>query len=120
WFMRQLTWVLLGLPVAFLATRMPHRLLRLLAWPALLLSVVLLALTQTSMGVEVNGNKNWLAIGGPIVIQPAEIVKLAIILWCSNVYARKEKLLGQWKHTLIPVAPVCALIVGLVLKGGDL
>ena len=120
WFMRQLTWVLLGLPVAFLATRMPHRLLRGLAWPSLLVAAVLLALTQTSMGVEVNGNKNWLAIGGPIVIQPAEIAKLAIILWCSDVYARKEKLLGQWKHTLVPVAPVCALIVGLVLKGGDL
>ena len=28
WFFRQLTWVLLALPVAFLATRLPHRVLR--------------------------------------------------------------------------------------------
>ncbi|NUR06726.1 MAG: putative lipid II flippase FtsW [Nocardioidaceae bacterium] len=119
WFLRQLTWVLLALPVAFLATRLPHRVLRRLAWPALLGSVVLLALTQGPMGVQVNGNKNWLSLG-PIVIQPAEIAKLAIILWCADVYARKEKLLDQWKHTLVPVAPVCAVIIGLVLKGGDL
>jgi cell division protein FtsW len=71
------------------------------------------------LGVSVNGNKNWLALG-PIVVQPAEIAKLAMILWCSDVYARKEKLLGDWRHTLIPVAPVSILIIGLVLVGGDL
>ena len=119
WFLRQLTWVLIALPVAFVATRMPHRLLRALAWPALIVAVVLLALTQSSLGVKVNGNQNWLGLG-PVVIQPAEIAKLAVILWCADVYARKEKLLGDWRHTLIPVAPVSILVVGLVLVGGDL
>jgi cell division protein FtsW len=119
WFMRQLTWVLLALPVAFLASRLPHRVLRRFAWPALLVAVVLLVLTQTSLGITVNGNKNWLRLG-PLVVQPAEIGKLAVILWCSHIYARKEKLLGDWRHTLVPVAPMMALFVGLVLTGGDL
>jgi cell division protein FtsW len=119
WFLRQLTWVLLALPVAFLATRLPHRVLRSFAWPALLLAVVLLALTQGPMGVQVNGNKNWLAIG-PVVMQPAEVAKIAVILWCSHIYARKERLLDDWRHTLVPVAPVMGVIVGLVLLGGDL
>jgi hypothetical protein len=57
WFFRQLTWVFLALPVAFVATRLPHKALRAFAWPALLLAVVLLALTQTGLGVEVNGNR---------------------------------------------------------------
>ena len=119
YFLRQLTWVLLALPVAFAATRVPHRLLRWLAWPGLLGSTALLALTQTSLGVTVNGNQNWLALG-PLVIQPAEVAKLAIIVWCADVYARKEHLLHDWRHTLFPVAPVMALVVGLVLLGGDL
>ncbi|MEP7090272.1 MAG: putative lipid II flippase FtsW [Nocardioidaceae bacterium] len=119
WFLRQLTWVVLGLPVAFLATRMPHKVLRAFSWPALLIAVVLLTLTQTRLGVTVNGNRNWLALG-PVVVQPAEVAKLAVILWCSDVYARKERLLGDWRHTLVPVAPVSGLIVGLVLVGGDL
>src|SRR3954452_22307450 len=119
WFFRQLTWVLLALPVAFLATRLPHRVLRRVAWPALLLAVVLLALTQGPLGVKVNGNRNWLALG-PVVIQPAEVAKIAVILWCSHLYARKEKLLEDWKHTLIPVAPVMGVVIGLVLLGGDL
>jgi cell division protein FtsW len=119
WFLRQLTWVVLALPVAFLATRMPHRVLRWFAWPGLVVAVALLALTQTSMGVAVNGNQNWLQLG-PLRIQPSEIAKLAMILWCSQVYARKERLLDDWRHTLVPVLPVSVLIVGMVVLGGDL
>jgi cell division protein FtsW len=118
-FLKQLTWVVLALPFVLVATRLPHRVLRMLAWPALLVSVVLLALTQTSMGVTVNGNKNWLALG-PIQIQPAELAKLAVVLWCSHVYATKERLLGDWRHTLIPVVPLMALVIGLVVLGHDL
>jgi cell division protein FtsW len=118
-FLRQLTWVVLAVPFVFLAIRLPHRALRLAAWPALLVSVVLLALTQTSLGVTVNGNKNWLALG-PIQIQPAELAKLAVIVWCAHIYAKKERLLGDWRHTLIPVVPLMALVIGLVVLGHDL
>jgi cell division protein FtsW len=118
-FLKQLTWVVLAVPFVLVAVRLPHRVLRLLAWPALLVSVVLLALTQTSMGVTVNGNKNWLALG-PIQIQPAELAKLAVILWCSHIYAKKERLLGDWRHTLIPVVPLMGLVIGLVVLGHDL
>jgi cell division protein FtsW len=118
-FLRQLTWVVLAVPFVAVAVRLPHRALRLLAWPALLVSVALLALTQTSMGVTVNGNKNWLALG-PVQIQPAELAKLAVILWCSHIYATKERLLGDWRHTLVPVVPLMALVIGLVVLGHDL
>ena len=113
-FLKQLTWVLIGLPAAWLASRMNRRLLRLLAWPAVLVAVVLLALTQTSLGFEVNGNRNWLALG-PLTVQPSEIAKLSIILWAADVYAKKEKLLGNPWHALLPVAPVVAMIALLVV-----
>jgi len=118
-FLKQLTWVLLGLPIAFVASRLPHRFLRLLAWPAVIGSAVLIYLTRTSLGFEVNGNRNWLAIG-PLTLQPSEVAKLAIILWAADLYARKEKLLGDWKHTLVPMVPVTGLVTALVVKQGDL
>jgi cell division protein FtsW len=118
-FLKQLTWVVLAVPFVLVAVRMPHRVLRLFAWPALLVSVVLLALTQTSMGVTVNGNRNWLALG-PVQIQPAELAKLAVIVWCAHIYARKERLLGDWRHTLVPVVPVMAVVTALVVVGHDL
>jgi cell division protein FtsW len=118
-FLKQLTWVLLALPVAFLASRLPHRFLRLMAWPALIAATVLIYLTSTSLGFKVNGNRNWLAIG-PLTMQPSELAKLAIILWSADLYARKEKLLGDWKHTLIPMVPVTGLVTALVVRQGDL
>jgi len=118
-FLKQLTWVIVAIPFVLIAVRLPHRVLRMLAWPALIVSVVLLALTQGSMGVTVNGNKNWLALG-PVQIQPAELAKLSVILWCAHIYAMKERLLGDWRHTLIPVVPVMALVIGLVVVGHDL
>ena len=118
-FFRQLTWVLLALPAALLASRLPRRVVRAFAWPGLLASAALITLTQVGLGKEVNGNTNWLAIG-PLTLQPSEIAKLAIILWCADLYARKEKLLDDWRHTLVPVVPVTGLITLLVIKGGDL
>jgi len=118
-FLRQLTWVLMALPIAFAATRVPHRLLRWLAWPGLFVSAVLIYLTSTSLGFSVNGNRNWLALG-PLTMQPSELAKLAIILWCADLYARKDKLLDNWVHTLVPMVPVTGLVTGLVVMQGDL
>ncbi|MCZ4500537.1 MAG: ftsW [Marmoricola sp.] len=119
WAIKQVMWVVIALPCAWIATRLPLRLLRFAAWPALGLAVLLLALTQTSLGVEVNGNQNWLGLG-PVQIQPSEVAKFALILWCADVYARKDSLLGSWRHLAIPVMPVAGLITALVLLGGDL
>jgi cell division protein FtsW len=116
---RQLIWVIVGIPCAFLASRMPHAVLRRLAWVGLLVSIVLLALTQTALGVTVNGNKNWLGIG-PFQVQPAEIAKLAIVLWAAHVYARKDKRLGSLHEVLMPVVPGLLAVIGLVVFGKDL
>jgi cell division protein FtsW len=118
-FTKQLVWVGLALPTAYLASKLPHRLLRLLAWPGLLAATALLALTLTGLGKEVNGNTNWLQLG-PLTLQPSEFAKLAIIVWCADLYARKERLLTDWKHALVPVVPVTVAITLLVIQGGDL
>ena len=118
-FLKQLTWVLIGIPAAWLASRMNRRVLRLLAWPSVIAAVGLLLLTQTSLGFAVNGNRNWLALG-PLTVQPSEIAKLSIILWSADIYAKKEKLLGRPWHALIPVAPVVAMISLLVIFQRDL
>ncbi|WP_235534659.1 putative lipid II flippase FtsW [Nocardioides sp. Soil777] len=115
---RQLMWVLLGLPCAFIASRMSHAWIRRLAWPAYLLSLGLLLLTAF-LGVERNGNQNWLAVG-PLAIQPSEVAKLGLVLWAANIYARKERRLGRVHEIMIPVVPGMLLATGLVILGRDL
>ena len=102
---RQLMWVAIGIPCAWIASRLPHSFLRRFAWLAWCVAIVLLALVRVpGLGREVNGNTNWLGVG-PIVIQPAEIAKLAIVLWAAHVYARKEKRLGSLHEVFMPVVP---------------
>ncbi|RJS47663.1 putative lipid II flippase FtsW [Nocardioides cavernaquae] len=116
---RQLMWVVLGLPAAYVATRLPQPLIRKLSTWGLLGSMVLLALTLTPLGVTRNHQTNWLGVG-PFVIQPSEIAKLAVILWAAHVYANKERRLGDLHHILVPVVPGMALVTGLVLLQRDL
>ena len=116
---RQLLWVLIGIPCAFVASRLPHSVLRRFAWLGLLVSMVLLALTQTGLGRTVNGNQNWLGVG-PFVVQPAEIAKLAIVLWAAHVYALKDKRLHSLHEVFMPVVVGIGAVIGLVILGRDL
>lgn len=116
---KQLMWVAIGLPVAYIASRLPRTFLRRLTWPMVIVAVLLLGATQTPLGVRVNGNTNWLALG-PIQIQPSEIAKLAVILWAAHVYARKDRHLDTWHQILMPVVPGVLAVAGLIVMGHDL
>lgn len=118
---RQAMWVVIGVPALVVASRLPTIWFRRLALPILVLSIVLLVLVLVpGIGVSVNGNQNWIEIGGSFRIQPAEAAKFALVLWSADLLTRKRKLLHQNKHLLIPFLPVAAIIIGLVLLGGDL
>ena len=120
-FMRQAMWVVIGVPLAYLTSRLPRGLIRGLSWPALIISVLLIAATYIPhVGVTIHGNRNWISFGGPFQIQPSELGKLALVLWLADVYARKGRLLGQWRHLLVPMVPACLVVVGLVIGQGDL
>jgi cell division protein FtsW len=116
---RQLMWVAIGVPCAWIASRLPHSFLRRFAWLALIIAIVLLALTQLGLGRTVNGNTNWLGVG-PFVVQPAEIAKLSIVLWAAHIYARKEKRLTNLHEVFVPVVPGMLAVVALVVVGHDL
>jgi cell division protein FtsW len=117
--LRESLYAAIGLFLMFLFSRFSKRLLKRLAWPALGLALVLLALVLV-IGVEINGNTNWIRFNDNFSFQPSEAAKLGLALWMAAVLARKGPLLSQWKHMFIPVLPVAALVVGLVLKQGDL
>lgn len=115
---RQLTWVVIGVPFAWVASRLPVKLIRGLTYPAFSVSLVLLTATAI-FGVERNGNKNWLALG-PIEIQPSEIAKLSLVIWAAHIYANKERRLGSLHEVIVPVVPGMLMATGLVVLGRDL
>lgn len=118
-FAKQAQFVLIGLPVLLVATRIPVAWYRRLAWPALVAAVALQLLIFTPLAKNVNGNTNWIDLGA-FDVQPSEVAKLALALWLGAVLGRKQRLLGQWRHVLVPAVPVAVLVIGLVLAGHDL
>ncbi len=119
-FGNQALFAIIGTVTALVATRIPVRGYRLLAVPALLAAIGLQALVFTGMGVTVNGNRNWLALG-PVSIQPSELAKIALILVGAVILAKKRTLLGRYRHVVVPfLVPIAVLVIGLVLRGHDL
>lgn len=119
-FLRQATWVALGLPLLWVGSRLPPRTYRALAYPMLGVAAALLVLTLVpGVGIAVNGNQNWIALAG-FRIQPSEPAKLALVLWGADLLVRKRRLLAAWKHLLVPLLPVAGGVTALVLFEGDL
>jgi cell division protein FtsW len=122
-FEKQALWVAIGLPLMWLAARMPPRVFRVLAYPLMLLSALALAVALVpGLGQSVNGAQRWISFGGPFQLQPSEPAKLALILWGADLLARKEKLrqLTEWRQLLIPLLPGAGVLVLLVMLGSDL
>ncbi|MBV9023140.1 MAG: FtsW/RodA/SpoVE family cell cycle protein, partial [Streptomycetaceae bacterium] len=70
-FRKQLLAAAIGAVLLVAAARMPVRVLRSLAYPLLAGSIFLMVLVQVpGVGKTVNGNQNWLMLGGSFQIQP--------------------------------------------------
>ncbi|WP_323961481.1 putative lipid II flippase FtsW [Arthrobacter sp. JZ12] len=118
-FLKQGMWAVGGLLLMFILSRFGPRVFKSLAWLGLGIAVVLLVLVLI-IGKEINGNQNWIEIGG-FTMQPSEPAKLALALWSATVLERKRGLIRNWKHVLVPVLfPFGGLVIGLVVIGGDL
>lgn len=122
-FRKQLLAAGIGAVLLLVASRMPVKLHRALAYPILAGAVFLMALVQVpGIGVAVNGNQNWIALGSSFQLQPSEFGKLALVLWGADLLARKQdkRLLTQWKHMLVPLVPAAFMLLGLIMLGGDM
>ena len=85
---KQATWAAIGLPLGWAASRLPAKAYRRLAYPVLVVALLLLLLVQVpGLGRQVNGSTNWLVLG-PITVQPSELAKLALVLWGADLLAR--------------------------------
>lgn len=109
----------IGVFLMFMLSRINVVWLKRLAWAGIIVAYALLGLVLV-IGTSVNGNKNWIEVGGFFTLQPSEAAKLALALWMATVLAKKSKLIHRWQHAVIPVVPVALGIIGLVLAGNDL
>jgi rod shape determining protein RodA len=107
--------MLLGLMLMFLVAQVPPQRLMRVAVPLYALGVALLIATAL-FGITKKGATRWLDLG--IVIQPSELMKLAMPLMLAWWFQKRE---GQLRTLDFAVAGALLLVpVGLVVKQPDL
>ncbi|WP_345802315.1 putative lipid II flippase FtsW [Microbacterium sp. AZCO] len=117
--LKQGMFALLGIPLMFIASRLPIEFWKRIAWPALIGALLFQMLVFTPLGVENAGNRNWINIAG-IQAQPSEFLKLSLALWIGFILFRKRTLLSSWTHVFIPLVPVTVLVLAAVMAGDDM
>jgi cell division protein FtsW len=89
--------------------------------PAILLVafVLLVLVLIPGFGVHVNGARRWLGMG-PLTFQPAEIMKLALVLHAAAVLAARPKLALSLRGVAGPIIGVGGAALLLILAQPDL
>jgi cell division protein FtsW len=112
-FSRQLIWVGAGFVAMWGMYRMPYE-----NWKNYgLLTVTTLIVAGANLlvvfvGQVTNGAKAWLDIG-PFRLQPSEFLKLATILFCANLLAKRHRSVDISSVVMWPMIVVLAITAGL-------
>ena len=89
---RQVLFAAAGVAVMYLVSKINYQTLRILAIPMLVVSIVLLVLALTPLGVEINQVKRWLnlfLVAGP-TYQPSEIAKVTVIIFFAARLSKRD------------------------------
>lgn len=118
-FRKQLLAVGVGLVGLVVCSLLPAATYRRLAYPLLGVTFVILMLVLIpGIGVARGGARRWLMLPG-FVFQPAELAKLAIVLYLAHSMAKKEETIQTFSIGVLPHLLVGGAVSGLLLLEPD-
>jgi len=117
----QIQWAILGLIAMALMMRVDYRYLRLASVPFYLVAIVLLVLVFVpQLNIVVGGSARWLKLGPLPAIHPAEIAKLALVIYLAHWFAKRGSGIRHFWTGTVPFLVIIAPVVALVFKEPDL
>jgi cell division protein FtsW len=117
---RQVLYTLIGFICMAVATYFNHQNWRKLAFLSLGVSILLLGLVFVpGLGVSVGGAMRWLRVPG-FTLQPAEFVKLALVLYLAHSLTRKKEMVRSLSKGYLPYMIVLAVLLGMLLLQPDM
>ncbi|WP_226034592.1 putative lipid II flippase FtsW [Aquibacillus saliphilus] len=115
---RQLIWFSLGLVGFIGCCVIPYRhyqkLMKLIVFVLIVLLIAVLA-----FGTEAYGAKSWILIGSSS-IQPAEFVKLGLIIYLASIYSKKQNYIADFNKGVLPPLILTGVLLGLILLQPDI
>jgi cell division protein FtsW len=128
---RQFAWAGLGMIAMAIASFVPLEHLKRFSKPFVILTIFILAVVLfPQIGVKVGGARRWLRFGR-WNFQPAEMAKLALIMYSAHFLSkperngffsgsRKQELFSNFRRTVLPLLVVLGIVVALILLQPDL
>lgn len=117
---RQVIWVVIGFCLLFLLANIDYRRLRYLSLSFLGVSIALLvAALIPGVSTVAGGASRWLVFG-PLGVQPSEVAKLAMVIFCADLLSRRKERLGNLFDLVMPIVPLVGLMALLIVLQPDL
>ncbi|MHB8219600.1 MAG: putative lipid II flippase FtsW [Acidimicrobiales bacterium] len=119
-FIRECLWMVLGVVVLVFALRFDYHRWQRLSRPLLVVTfLLLLVVLVPGIGTHAGGSSRWIGIG-PIVIQPSELMKLALAIAGSDLITRRERKGGAYRTIVGPLLVLTVSAGGLIIVQPDL
>ncbi len=116
---RHIVFAVVGLIAMFFAMKAHYSKYK--KWFAPFFMVTLLLLVAVLIiGGKINGARSWIQLPAGASIQPAELAKLAVILYLSALIAKKGERFRDLRTGYIPVMLIVGLVAGLIMLQPDL
>jgi len=117
----QIQWALLGLAAMVAMMRVDYRYLRLVSIPGYVIALGLLVLVFVDeFNIVIGGSARWLRLGPLPAIHPAEMAKLALIIYLAHWFARRGRKVGGFWGGTVPFLLIAGPVIALVFREPDL
>src|SRR5690554_2530260 len=97
---KQIMWGTIGFGLMFFFTMFPYRHLQRMT-KIIVMTMILLLVGLFFFGKNVNNAVSWYDLKF-MSFQPAEFVKIGLIIYLSSVYAKKQQYIGDFGKAVIP------------------
>jgi len=118
-FIRQIIFFLIGVVALVGLSRVPYQRLMIAGKPLYAMSLLLLVAVLV-MGHHAGGAKRWIQAGIFGQLQPSELMKVALVLLLSGMFARDVRRAREFKRGLVHCVLLIALPVALIVAEPDL
>jgi cell division protein FtsW len=117
----QIQWALLGLAAMVAMMRVDYRYLRLVSIPGYVVAIGLLVLVFVDeFNIVIGGSARWLRLGPLPAIHPAEMAKLALIVYLAHWFAKRGTRVGSFWGGVVPFLIIAGPVIALVFREPDL
>ncbi|WP_022868037.1 FtsW/RodA/SpoVE family cell cycle protein [Schaalia vaccimaxillae] len=119
-YLRPLGIILAAMVLAAGVQVLPPSLIKKATIPLFAFALVFQSLVATPLGIAEGGNANWVKLPGLPIVQPSELLKLALVLMLAQTLSYQGARLTDLKQMGVRAGAPLALGVGAIMLGHDM